>query len=188
MDPGRTPPGAPKPPCKIKGCEQTSAIHGWCSRHYHRWKRLGDPEAGGTYRYRQTGPCGIDGCTESAITRGLCGRHYKRWQTYGDAEAPLRRARNGESTKRRLNHDGYVLIRLRGKSVLEHRKVMEEILGRPMLAEETVHHKNGVRDDNRPENLELWVSTRSGQRITDLVAFVVEHYRAEVEMALREEG
>jgi hypothetical protein len=184
MDPGRTSPGAPKLPCKIEDCEQTSAVRGWCSRHYHRWKRLGDPESGGTYRYKQAGPCSIDSCTESAITRGLCGRHYQRWQTYGDAEAPLRRARNGQSTKRWLNHDGYVLIRLQGKSVLEHRKVMEEILGRPMLPEETVHHMNGVRDDNRPENLELWVSTRSGQRVADLIAFVVEHYRAEVESAL----
>lgn len=61
---------------------------------------------------------------------------------------------------------------------------MEEKLGRKLLPGETVHHKNGVRDDNRPGNLELWVSTRSGQRVTDLVAFIVEYYRAEVEAAL----
>ena len=61
---------------------------------------------------------------------------------------------------------------------------MEEMLGRTMLREETVHHKNGKRDDNRPENLELWVSTRSGQRAADLVAFVVEHYRSDVLDAL----
>jgi hypothetical protein len=180
------PPVPPKPPCKVHGCEQTSAIRGWCSRHYYRWARLGDPEAGSAYRYKQDGPCSIEGCAESAAIRGWCGRHYQRWQQYGDPEAPLRRARNGESTKRWLNHDGYVLIRLQGKTVLEHRKVMEEILGRPMLPEETVHHKNGVRDDNRPENMELWVGTRSGQRVTDLVAFVVEHYRADVEAALND--
>jgi hypothetical protein len=136
-------------------------------------------------RQRQEGPCSIKGCNGIAVTRGWCGRHYQRWKEYGDPEEPLRQARPGESTKRWTNNDGYVLIRLRGSTVLEHRHVMEETLGRSLLPGETVHHKNGVRTDNRPENLELWVSTRSGQRVADLIAFVVGRYRAEVEAALR---
>lgn len=73
---------------------------------------------------------------------------------------------------RYLRPDGYVMLNREGKPVMEHIVVMVEHLGRPLYEGETIHHKNGVRNDNRIENLELRASSHGkGQTIPDLVAF-----------------
>lgn len=75
-----------------------------------------------------------------------------------------------------ITDKGYRKIKIDGRNVFEHRLVMEEILCRPLLRQEEVHHKNGIKDDNTPGNLELWVSWK-GQRVDDLIEFVVANYR-----------
>jgi hypothetical protein len=63
----------------------------------------------------------------------------------------------------------------KGQYVFEHIMVMEQILGRYLLSEESVHHRNGVRDDNRPENLELWTRPQpTGIRVSDAIAWARE--------------
>jgi hypothetical protein len=65
-----------------------------------------------------------------------------------------------------------------GGYVLEHILVMEEMLGRHLLPGEQVHHRNGVRWDNREKNLELWIRPQpAGIRIEDAVAWAVEILR-----------
>lgn len=59
--------------------------------------------------------------------------------------------------------------------MLEHRYVMEQQLGRSLLASETVHHKHGQRADNKPDKLELWSTSQpSGQRVEDKISWALE--------------
>lgn len=60
----------------------------------------------------------------------------------------------------------YRQIKVDGRRVLEHRFVMQEVLGRPLESWEQVHHKNHDRLDNRPENLEVVTSAEHGLRHT----------------------
>lgn len=104
------------------------------------------------------------------MNTGLCNTHYKRKRRGEDMTAPIRGYRLGWTTQH-----GYREVFKDGRIQKEHRVVMEQHLGRPLVAHENVHHVNGERADNRPENLELW-STRQpkGQRIEDKIEFAIQ--------------
>jgi hypothetical protein len=67
-----------------------------------------------------------------------------------------------------------------GPRVFEHILVAEDLVGKYLRDGETVHHRNGIRYDNRPENLELWTSPQpSGIRVSDAIEWahaILEHY------------
>jgi hypothetical protein len=86
--------------------------------------------------------------------------------------------KRGKRTNTREVYDGYQLARLEKTDpfycmtrkdgyVMEHRLVVARAIGRPLLKTEVVHHKNGIRNDNRyPDNLELTPSLSAHSAIT----------------------
>lgn len=142
------------------------------------------------YHYRKNLPgkrCSIEGCDNRRKGRGWCNVHYGRWVRNG---SPLitQKVRIGIGATKKNNY-GYVLeyfpyhptSRASDGWVMQHRRVMSDYLGRPLESHENVHHKNGVRDDNRLENLELWVVRQPyGQRVEDLLEYadwIISKYR-----------
>ena len=123
--------------------------------------------------------CSIDDCNKKHIAKGMCQMHYRRNRLYKDPKLRPGRPRKNTAS---INNNGYEVLYEPENSnanvnglVLVHRKVMSEVLGRPLLKTEQVHHKNGNRSDNRIENLEMWTTHQpQGQRIEDKIQYAVE--------------
>lgn len=162
--------------CAVDGCDGQAKSRGWCHAHYQRWRTHGDVLPG--VPVRRTGRCEVEDCDRQRYARRLCNTHYRRWLQTGDArpEEPIRVV-TGEG----YEHHGYWVVPVPAEErwlvggltqVGEHRLVMARVLGRPLDPDESVHHVNGVRTDNRLANLELWSSSHpSGQRVSDKVAW-----------------
>src|SRR5690348_10783319 len=96
-------------PCSIDGCADKELARGWCTRHYNRWKRYGDPQASVRVRAENYGgeTCRAAECQKSIQAQGYCPAHYQRWRSYGDplGSAPRAPERTIEDLRREA-HEG----------------------------------------------------------------------------------
>lgn len=133
--------------------------------------------------YEERFPSGVLGwlCQcECGLTKVLLGSVLKAGKNTQCATCRKQASLNPEG--RWLNKQGYVVMHSYGHpngykngQMYEHGFIMSGLLGRPLHPGETVHHKNGVKNDNDPDNLELWVTHQpKGQRPEDLVEWATE--------------
>lgn len=134
--------------------------------HLSEAKRMAVPpfDAAG----RSTAEIGLDlGVSEETVRRRMIERDQPR------LPATARPERGRWSGGRLVDPDGYLLVKVpehpqanSGGYIREHRLVVEATMRRPLAPKEVVDHRNGVVDDNRPENLAAYASNAEHLRAT----------------------
>ena len=166
--------------CSIDKCNKAYRARGYCANHYKKYMRWGDPLAKGRIgREVLYDTCTIitqdnRKCLKPHTAKGMCQMHYRRVTLYNDPFAKPKGHKGVRKEYKVVPALGHPNADSKGW-ILEHRLLMSQHIGRPLIDNENVHHINGDRQDNRIENLELWNTKQpKGQRIENKIQYALE--------------
>jgi len=168
-------------PCSVKGCKNQPIAQQLCKAHYQRRATGAALDTPLRISPGTISICTVDGCNNPHKAKGYCHFHWRRANTNVPLEQPKSIKSKPAVTPKeipwRIAPNGYVVGSYKGKRYAQHRFVWEQHHGCVLHPFENIHHINGIRHDNRIENLELWTKAQpAGQRPEDLVKWVVENY------------
>lgn len=166
----------PTDKCEFSGCENVPASRGLCKGHVSQVDR-GTPLRPLMKKVRQI--CAFETCEKLVHSKSLCAGHRSQLDRNVELRPLSTRPRIRPVGDTRLTAQGYVQEKQPTHPnaqasgwIMQHIKVMSDYLERALYPNERVHHKNGIRDDNRIENLELWATDHPyGQRVSDLIPY-----------------
>lgn len=78
------------PTCSIEDCDRDAHCKTYCRAHYAKYRKYGDPLAGGTYQRNKGKACTVDECATSATIKGHCRYHWDRLRLTGSTAPPER--------------------------------------------------------------------------------------------------
>lgn len=145
--------------CSVEGCGRKATYRGYCSTHYKQFLKFGKIVEKEIAVRDKTRVCCVEGCNEPYHANGYCRRHYTQFRKHGKIISVDRilSPRIGERKK-----GGYVYLLRPDHPMSDVRGyvkrswlVWEKNTGHIVTPPEVVHHKNGIRNDDRFENLSL---------------------------------
>lgn len=149
--------------CKVEGCGKNLLTHNFCSKHYQRYKKYGNPIE--PYHWLGRPKSGKNFLCEtcqktfyrspSEIIKSKP-RYCSRFCAFKGMKGQLKNLKPIEESKWYINRKGYLQTTRRRKRILQHRWIVEtRIIKRPLKYGEIIHHLNGIKIDNRKENLSI---------------------------------